>query len=480
MKTAVTAVRKRNGGTPGTDAMDPRQLAEMRRIHLEGTCLGIVIGDRSVSMTEAHVDKSGVLIRLHEESVNFVLPRDRVLSIRQIREGIVTCRQNFLQSAITHCVVMLPSFGSSARAATGSLPIASGWGPSAGRPAPVTDDHVARLVRQIVRQRTTPGQVVTGVAYDRFVLANGLSVDDPRDERTTELSAHLHLFSTDFGIARAVMDILAGQELTVDALATPSSALGALLAPADGVGDVLLVEMSDRHAGCGFFRCGFPMRISGFEWGRDDLVAGAAGRLQVEEGALSRWLAEKGDVLLDPDAPASRLLPMWSDRQARFFSVGEVESALDAEGTAMAARIREAMDSAAREIDIRPSRVVLMGDSPALLRAVAAAGARHSPVVWQVGEVREHPRDHVDPFVLDRTRMAAVLRFGAHAPPAECQPYLTTYRRIPGRGEIQDAMDGWDATMGKATTAWRSARPRLQHVGRRLARAAARVAALFV
>ncbi len=257
--------------TTGTGRVDP-----------DATHVGIVIGARHVTVTRARVDQPSQLIRMQEATASFPIPRDHTLGLAQVRAGLLQCLGPRPDHGDRGCAVLLPSGICDVRQAAGSLSIPPPWGAVEGSPSAVTDRHVRKLTRHVCEAEIPSKQVITGVAHESFVLSSKYIMADPIGSLTTRLDAHMHLFLADYGFAKGVLDLLGELGLVADVLATPLSTLPAMLPQGEAESDCVLVEVSQRHSGCGLFRRGVPVRVAEVVRGTDDVLAGVAGRLGVD------------------------------------------------------------------------------------------------------------------------------------------------------------------------------------------------------
>lgn len=459
-----------------------RRTAERRNaaISLENTYLGVCIGARSISMTRAHVDLPANLIRLQERTVPFPLARGHALSMGQIGQGLRECWQDFAGFEGRKCAVLLPSWCSSARTVSRRMPIRPAWGvpEGSGSPSVVTGAHVRRLTNDVCRQDVPPGKVVTGIAYERFILGGEFTVDDPVSTITTDLEVHAHLFLADHGIAKGVLDVLGSLDIQADVLATPLSALSALLPAEEKEAECILVEVSQRHTACGLFRLGRPVRLVEAEWGTDDVLTGLAGRLGVDERTVARCLASKQEWMLSPGVCGSLPLVLGAERPVCVRTVGEVDAAVAASSLPLVARIQATIEDAVRDSGFASRTVILLGDCPVLLRAIAEAGNRATPMRWRARQVPEWHRDHVDSVTMDRTRMAGVLKLCALTPP-KIQPYLASYYRVPVTPEFRGAVEAVRGAGHGMAGIWRAARPHLRRACDRVVRSIPRIPAML-
>lgn len=455
----------RNSGTAG-------------RIGPDATHLGMVIGARNLTVTQARVDQPSQLIRMNEWTVSFPIPRDHTLGLAQVRTGLMQCLGKFEGVGERYCSVLLPSEVCDVRPASGSLSIAAPWGATEGSPSPVTKLHVRKLTRLVCETGIPARQVVAGVAFERFVIGGQFTVADPVGSITTQLEARMHLFLADYGFAKGVLDLLGEFGLVANVLATPLSALGALLPQGESESDCVLVEVSHRHSGCGLFRRGVPVRVAEVAWGTDDVITGVADRLGVDERTVPRCLAVKRDLFLDPSAYGALPLHNWDAAGSRTFRVRDVDAAIAAEALPLVARIQGAIEEAERDSGFHPRRVILLGDCPVLMRALAAAGSRSTSGRWIAREEPDWYRDPVDPQATDRTRMAGVLKQCVLAP-LPAQPFLTSYYRIPASPDVRDAFDVVQGAGRRMAGLWRVARPRVRGACDRVGRAFPRLTGLI-
>ena len=460
---------------------ETRKLASRRRsaIGSDNTFLGISIGDRSVSMTLAHVDRPDHLLRIREHTVPFSVARGHTLSMGQIAGGLRQCWERFEGLEARRTALLFPSWCSTAEPVTGRMPIPAWWGDPEGTPAEVTKSDVLRLAGKVCREGVPPGRVVAGLACERYVHGGLYTVDDPVGAITTDLEVHGHRFLADAGFVKGVLDLLDGMDIEVDVLATPLSALPALLLEAEGKRDCILVEIGQRHATCGLFRLGRPIRMAEAPWGADDVLTGVAGRLRVDEESVMRCLASKRDRLMAPGVCGAQVLHFGDGRTMLSATVAEIDAALAASARPLVARLQAFLEDALRGCDEVPATVVVIGDCPVILRAVADAGTAVTPhQPWVSREVPEVHRDHVDPAIMDRTRMAGALRLVALMPPL-VQPCLEARHGGPPRPPFEDAVSQARNAARRAAGIWRSVRPRLRPVRDRVMRAVAWIAAVL-
>lgn len=440
---------------------ETRRRAKRRRsaIGIESTYLGICIGARSVSMTLAHVDPPDHLLRIRERTVPFALARRHTPSMVHIKDGLQRCWEGFEGLEARRTAVLIPSWCSSAVPVTGRLPIRrAGWADPDGVAAPVTQVDVRRLADTVCREGVPPGKAVTGLACERYVLGGQFTVDDPVAAITTDLEMHGHLFVADPGVARGVLELLQGLGIEADILATPLSALSALLLERETARESILVEISQRHSACGLFRLGRPVRLAEAPWGTDDILAGLAGRLAVDEGSIARCLFSKRDWMLDPEVFGAQFLHLTAGRTSLAATVAEVDAALAASALPLVSRIQAALEGAAGGSDPGPPDVAVIGDCPVLMRAVAVAGNRATSLRWIPREVPERHRDHVDPAILDRTRMAGALRLASLGIP-DIQPCLDDFHGGPIRPAFDDAVAGARRAGRRLAGLWSTVRP---------------------
>ncbi len=447
-------------------------------ISLENTYLGVCIGARSVSMTRAHVDLPANLIRLQERTVPFPLARGHALSMGQIGQGLRECWQDFSGFEGRTCAVLLPSWCTSARAVSQRMPIRPAWGTQEGTPAAVTDAHVRRLTDAVCGQDVPSGKVVTGIAYERFILGGEFTVEDPVSALTTDLDVHAHVFLANHGMAKGVLDILGSLGIQVDVLATPLSTLASLLPVEEKDAECILVEVSQRHTACGLFRLGRPVRLVEVEWGTDDVLSGVAGRLGVDERTVAWCLASKQEWMLSPGVCGALPLALGGERAASVRTVAEVDAAVAASSIPLVARIQAAIEGAVRDSGFASRTVIAFGDCPVQLRAIAEAGNRGTPMRWQARQVPEWHRDHVNSMVMDRTRMAGLLRLCALEPP-KVQPYLSSYYRVPVTPEFRGALEAVQGAGQGVVGMWRAARPHIRRACDRVVRSIPRIPALL-
>lgn len=437
-----------------------RRTSGAGRVNPDATYLGVVIGARHVTVTRARVDHPSRLIRMQEATASFPIPRDHTMGLAQVRAGLQQCIGVRSDPEDRGCSVLLPSRVCDVRPAAGSLPIPPAWGAVAGSPAAVTERHVRRLADHVCETGIPAGQVVTGIAYECFVIGSQYTVADPIGSITTQLDAHMHLFLADYGFAKGVLDLLGDLGLVADVLATPLSTLPAMLPQGEAENDCVLVEVSQRHSGCGIFRSGVPVRVVEVALGADDVLAGIAGRLGVDERIVARCLAVKRDLLLDPAAYGSLAMPIRQREGSRVLRVADVDAAIAAETLPLVSRIQGAIEDAARDGGLHSRRVIVLGDCPVLMRAVAAAGNRSTSGQWIARNEPDWHRDPVDPTATDRTRMAGLLKQRVLAP-LPAQPFLSAYYRIATSPDVREALDVMHGAGRKTAVLWRAARPRV-------------------
>lgn len=430
------------------------------RVSPDAARLGIVIGARHVTMTQARVDQPSHLIRMHEWTASFPIPRDHTLGLAQIRAGLVQCLSNVEGLDDRRCAVMLPSEVCDVRQASGSIPIPPVWGAPADSPAPVTETHIRQITRAVCDTARSPVHAVTGVAHERFVLGGRFNVAAPVGSVTHRLDARMHLFLADYGFARGILDLLGDLDFAADVLATPLSTLIAQLPPGESESDCILVEVSQRHSGLGLFCRGVPIRLAEVDRGADDVIAAAAGRLGVDERTVRWCLTAKRELLLDPAAYANIALPVWTATGTRAFTVGDVDAAVAAEALPLAARIQGCIEETARDSGFHSRRVILLGDCPVLMRALAAAGNRSASGYWFAREEPDWYRDPVEPMATDRTRMAGLLKQCVLSP-LPAQPFLSDYYRIPVNPEIREAFGFVQGAGRRMAGFWNATRPRV-------------------
>jgi hypothetical protein len=445
------------------------------RVNPDATHVGIVIGARHVTVTRARVDQPNQLIRMQEATASFPIPRDHTLGLAQVRAGLLQCFGPRPEYEDRGCSVLLPSQVCDVRPAAGSMPIPPAWGAVEGSPSAVSRRHVLELTRRICGTGIPQPQVVTGIAYERFVIGSRYTMADPIGSITTQLDAHMHLFLADYGFAKGVLDLLGDFGLVADVLATPLSTLPAMLPQGESESDCVLVEVSHRHSGCGLFRRGVPVRLAEVAQGADDVLAGVAGRLGIDERTVARCLATKRDLLLDPSVYGTLVLPLGHGEGARVVRVGDVDAAVAAEAIPLVARIQGAIEDAERDSGFHPRKAIVLGDCPVLMRALAAAGSRLTSGRWIARDDPDWYRDPVDPTATDRTRMAGLLKQRVLAP-LPAQPFLSAYYRVAFSPDVREAFDVMQGAGRKTAVLWRAARPRVRGVCERVTRVLARIA----
>lgn len=482
------------------------------QLHENSTHLGILLGDRDVVFTMAHVAPPRSLAVRKSYSVRMPLRARCTPSLTDLRKAIRTCWREICEPAAgsfllkaepwewenhdtaatfsrvrsavrdfwanqrlpDHDVyVGLPAWCSDCTDAMSRLRIAHGDG-AARRP--ISETHLREAVQLLCEENTPPGRTAIAVSVEYFRVDDAHEFTDPRGHYADHLEVRGHIFHAEEAFVESLMDNLLDMNLRVLMLATPLM-LGSELVPAEDLDtDCAVADVGPRYTCCGFYQRGVMVRAKQVETGTDDLLAAMSARLRVDERELAAVLADKREWLMEPGRYGRQRSGLRPRAGGADLTVQDIVAAAREAATVVFRPIQGLAEAVEKERGFRFRWLTITGDQPVLVKALSEVGEATYPGQCRMMIAPRPVGSHAELPPAEQTRMSGLHWLGALNPPP-FQPHLGIYTLPPEEPVLQSAPLPEPSMWSEFSRSWKRAAPRLQMVCETVAQWVARTRA---
>lgn len=336
---------------------------------------GITFGRNWVVTSIVHADPMGHVMPLRVRRAFFPAPPSgEDIFMPDVEQAIQTCWERMgggAQFDYSKFIVCLPYGATVSKRSSSAISTHPNGKPFKANRTVVTRKHVKQVLNRVSRDGFWPRYATVDAVPLSYILDGDRLTSDPAGKTAENLKLNAHLVLGEQDTIRSILDCLRTLDIEADVLMSSHAAATGNLAITERDGDTVLVDVDRETIGITFFKAGQIVHTAHINSGSYDILIGAAERLNTQPEELALWLNEREDMAIELMPEDDSLLPLFPRWQHGSPSLVDLDLAARKASARIISELHEVMKTAAG-MELKPRRVVLMGDDNLSIRSLRA------------------------------------------------------------------------------------------------------------